>query len=297
MSQITPCITDSICFSIGQTSIAIDNPSSEKAVTVPAAYQPFITSAVPDIRIGLQIGQPSLQGCKKIFDSSPIWSLYRGQGRKVYSIYSQLRERAHSFCLFDTYSHAEIQFSPDFSKPIDPFCGPALELLTIENLARASGCLLHGCGIRLNDSGILFAGKSEAGKSTMLKLWDGEKDALILSDDRAIAQHSGSQLRIYGTPWHGKARGGVPDSAWLAGIFFLKHGPANKMNRLSATDAVRKLLTCSFPPLWDAQGMSATLDFFSTVGRRIPCYELEFFPDPDVISFLRQWMSREGSQS
>jgi len=297
MAQITPCIADSICFSIGQTSIAIDNPSSEKGIAVPTAYQPFVTSAVPDIRIKLKIGRSRLQGCERIFDSPPIWSLYRGQGRRVYTIYSRLRERAHSLCLFDTNSRAELQFPPEFSKPIDPFCGPALELLTIENLARASGCLLHGCGIRLNDSGILFAGKSGAGKSTMLGLWAAERDAFILSDDRAIAQHSGSQLRIYGTPWHGKARGGVPDSAGLAGIFFLKHGPENKMRRLSATTAVRKLLTCSFPPLWDGRGMSATLEFFSSVGLSIPCHELSFVPNPSVISFMRQWISREQAES
>ena len=289
MAQLVPRIIDSTCFTIGQASIAIDHAPTEPPIDIPAAYQPFITTAAPDIRIGLKLGQPRLEGLKVVFESPPIWSLYSGKGLRVFSIFNQMPERSHSFCLTSGITHPVIQFSPEFRRPFDPFCGPALELLTVVQLAVGSGCLLHGCGIQLSNRGILFAGQSGAGKSTMLKLWAEESDALILSDDRTIAKYLGSELRIYGTPWHGKARGGLPRSANLAAIFFLKHGRANSMRRLRNADIVRKLLTCSFPPLWDAAGMSATLDFFNSVGKEIPCYELEFVPDDSIVKFIRQW--------
>ena len=88
----------------------------------------------------------------------------------------------------------------------------------------------------------------------------------------------------------------MPDDANLAAIFFLKHGPTNKIHQLDTDSAVHKLLTSSFPPLWDGGAMLATLDFFNFIGRMIPCYELEFFPNETVITDVRQWMNgNDGS--
>ena len=283
-------ITDHVCFSIGETAIAIENIVSKPDISIPSAYLPFITTAKESIRIALRIGQDRLSGPNPVFASPPIWSLYGGDGKKIFRIFSRMRQREHSLCLYEGNSYAEIQFSKDFQKPLDPFCGPALELLIIEHLAVSSGCLLHGCGLRTSDRGILFAGPSGAGKSTMLRLWEKQKDTLILSDDRTIAQYSSGSIKIYGTPWHGKVRKGVPHGAGLAGIFFLKHGSGNHMRKLSADSVVHHLLRCSFPPFWDARGVAAALEFFNIIGREIPCYELEFVPDTGVVDFISQWL-------
>ena len=144
---------------------------------------------------------------------------------------------------------------------------------------------------------LAIVGPSGAGKSTMLQLWSGQKDTLILSDDRTIARKTGKRIDIYGTPWHGKVQGGLPDGAKLAAIFFLRHGACNKLNKLGTASAARRLLTSSFPPLWDARGMTATLDFFNIIGRQISCYELEFVPDTSVVGFVRHWMDGHSDQS
>ena len=286
-----PHINSRACFSIGETVIALENTESNKGIGIPQAYLPFISAASANIRVALKIGQEGLPDTTVAFESPPIWSLYKSEGRKIFRIFNQMQQRAHSLCLFEGKAHAEIQFSRDFLKPLDPFCGPALELLAVEYLAGSNGCLLHGCGLRTMGRGLLFAGPSGAGKSTMLRLWENQTDTLILSDDRTIAQHSKGDIKIYGTPWHGKVRKGVPDGAGLDGIFFLKHGSSNKMHALTADATVRNLLTCSFPPLWDAQGMAAALAFFNTIAHQVPCYELEFVPDTTVVEYICQWIN------
>ena len=290
MAQTTPPTADLVCFTIGRTSIAIQSPLSEPAIAIPEAFKAFVTTAPPDIQIHLKLGRVNLAGMELVFESPPIWTLFRHQNRKVFSIFNQLPQCAHTFSFGQGPATPEIHFPAEFKAPVDPYCGPALELLTIEHLATGAGCLLHGCGIRLADQGLLFAGQSGAGKSTMLQLFSGEKDARILSDDRTIAEHLGDEIHIFGTPWHGKARGGLPESAKLAGIFFLKHGRSNAMRRIGTTTVVRNLLTCSFPPLWDARGMAATLEFFYTIGRQTPCYVLEFVPDRRVVDYLLRWL-------
>ena len=50
--------------------------------------------------------------------------------------------------------------------------------------------------------------------------------------------------------------------------------------------AVRNMLKCSFPPLWDAGGMAAALELFHRVAISVPCAELAFVPDSSVIDVV-----------
>ena len=61
-----------------------------------------------------------------------------------------------------------------------------LQVLLIVYLAqRRQGVIFHAAGIRDADgSGLLFAGKSTAGKSTTAKLWHREPGTTVLNDDR-----------------------------------------------------------------------------------------------------------------
>ena len=72
----------------------------------------------------------------------------------------------------------------------------------------------------------------------------------------------------------------------LSRIFFIRHGPSNDARKLSAAGAAREMLKCSFPPLWDAGGMAATLELFHSMATEVPCAELDFVPDRTVLDFV-----------
>jgi hypothetical protein len=55
---------------------------------------------------------------------------------------------------------------------------------------------------------------------------------------------------------------------------------------MKGLDPVSHLLTCSFPPLWDSQGMEFVLEFFSQLAAQVPCQELSFRPEKSVLALV-----------
>ncbi len=273
---------------IGDILISIGANDQSLLSKIPIAYQPFIASGRPDIHLRLTRGDPDVAGADKLFDAAPIWTSYRRTDTLIVKIYENVPGPAMTLCLAPDVKIAELQFAPDAPAPVDPFCGPALELLMINYLARERGVIMHGCGIQVEDKGLLFVGESGAGKSTLTRLWNREKDVAILSDDRTIVRRKGDHYRIYGTPWHGEAKFGVAQSARLDKIFFIRHADSNTLEDIHCIEAVQHLLTCSFPPFWDARGMAFTMDFFSRLAKTVACRRLGFLPDERVIRDIKK---------
>ena len=169
---------------------------------------------------------------------------------------------------------------------IDPFYGPTMELLMVNYLAQGSGVIIHSCGIAMNGRGILFVGESGAGKSTLAKMWNQESGVDVLSDDRIIVRKKGHQFWMYGTPWHGDARLASPRRVRLESIFFLRHGQNNSIKEIKGIDPVSQLLTSSFPPYWDPQGMAFTLEVFTDLTAHVPCQELAFKPERSALDLV-----------
>jgi hypothetical protein len=186
------------------------------------------------------------------------------------------------------FKHADLYFADTCTRFLDPYFGPTMELLLMHYLAQGKGIILHACGIVVEDKGILFVGESGVGKSTLARLWGQENGVDILSDDRIIVRKKGREFRVYGTPWHGEAAFGSPRQAKLERIFFLSHGQKNSIKELAGLDPITHLLTCSFPPLWDSQGMEFALEFFSQVAAHVPLQELSFRPEKSVLALVKK---------
>ena len=278
---------ETLILGIGDISFAIEWQGFHGKWDIPPAYLPFIGAGKPDIRLVLHPDPPEIASGKKIFDSPPIWSLYRYPGKSAIKIFETFEGLQRTLILPPSLDQAELFFNASGSRFMDPFFGPTLELLMINCLAREKGVILHACGIAQDNNGILFAGESGAGKSTMAGIWSQENGIAVLSDDRTVVRQKDGAFRIYGTPWHGEAKFGSPQSAGLDKIFFIRHGDANSVRKMKGAEAVQSLLTCSFPPYWDSAGMNFTLEFFSQMAAAVPCYELFFKPDSSVIELIK----------
>ena len=125
-----------------------------------------------------------------------------------------------------------------------------------------------------------------AGKSTLARMWDQENGVDVLSDDRIIVRKKRRHFWMYGTPWHGDARLASPRGVRLERIFFIRHGQNNSIKKINGIDPVSQLLTCSFPPYWDPQGMASTLELFTNLTARVPCQELAFKPEESAINYI-----------
>lgn len=255
-------------------------------------YQPFSSNGKSDIVLRLREATQNVPLGRKVFDCAPVWTLYRGNANWVIQLFRNERNPyAERVMVLNSSLHQGelyVKKPPNYpSFVVEPFNGPTAELLMVHYLAQGKGILLHSCGIELNGKGILFAGHSGAGKSTMAWLWSDGGNVPILSDDRIIVRKKNGVFWMYGTPWHGDGKFASPRGYPLEKIYFIKHATKNKIRETKKIEATSKLLTYAFPPYWDKKGMKLTLDFLSELSNSVPCHELGFLPDSGIIHFIR----------
>ena len=272
---------------IGDVSISITASPQIKSWEPSPAYIPFIAADKPDIHLNLKRGEPQNGNARKFFGSYPIWDLFRSDGTSIIRFYDDMSGLSRSLVFDNSIKNADLYFPESTDQFIHPYYGPVLELLMINYLAQQRGTIIHSCGIKYRDKGILFVGESGAGKSTLTRLWHNTGDVEILSDDRTIVRKKDGAYWIFGTPWHGEAKFGSPLSVKLDRIYFIQHGAANSARSIKGAGPVQNLLTCSFPPYWDTDGMEFTMDLFSDLTVSVPCHELLFRPDEDVVGYVK----------
>jgi len=273
---------------IAEVGISIEGDAEKSEWQTPQAYSPFIEPGETDISLRLHRGIPDSLTGKKVFDSPPIWTLYRHDGTSIIKIFDKFAGLERTLVWSNNVEKADLYFPEKPSRFYDPFYGPTMELLMVNYLAQGWGVIIHSCGIAWNEKGILFVGESGAGKSTLAEMWAEENGVEVLSDDRIIVRKKGDIFWMYGTPWHGDAPYSSPRGVSLEGIFFLKHGRKNSVKKLKGAEPILSFLTCSFPPYWDPDGMAFALDLFTDLAAHVPCHELAFRPDKTVIELVKE---------
>ena len=279
-------MSDNTKFTIGDITISIEGNFQRNALEIPATYRPFIEAGKSDITLQMhdEILAPTVG--EKIFDSSPVWSLCRHNGTSYLKIFEHFPGFGRTLVHPKNVKSADLYFDDPTGIYCDPFFGPTIELLMVNYLAQGKGVIIHGCGIKQDDHGVIFVGESGAGKTTMAHIWNRDSDAEILSDDRTIVRKQGNHFMMYGTPWHGEGKFGSPGSAKLEQIFFIQHGQTNSISKSAKAHSVTQFLKCSFPPFWDAKGLEYSMDGFSDLAAAVPCRTLTFKADSSIVDFV-----------
>lgn len=278
--------------SIADFLLAIELPNQASQQALETAYQGFVVpSGKPDVHLHVHDGSlPDLNGWQKLFDSGSIWTLWQHQDRYAIALNSPvLRPNLYQIAVFSQdFQQGDIYVQKTTSSSLSlPFEHLLAEILVVNLLSQGEGVLLHASAVKEDTVGRLFTGHSGAGKSTMAKLWKGAAVGSLLSDDRVVARKKDGRFWIYGTPWHGTARIASPDLSTLDQIFVLKQALYNKALRLRPADAAARLMARSFPSFWSPQRMDFTLGFLAEMSQVVPCYELSFTPQPDIVEYVR----------
>ncbi|HEV3217119.1 MAG TPA: hypothetical protein VGZ27_15410 [Vicinamibacterales bacterium] len=248
----------------------------------------------PDVSIRVQrASHLSHPAADKLFDSGAVWRLFRDGDDRVFSFVSTAAgPEPYQIARFNaSFTTGAILVNDacalQHGEPFRPLEFPLDELLMINLLARGRGVEVHGCGVIDRDgSAYLFAGQSEAGKTTSARLWHAA-GATVLSDDRVILRLGEGCVSMYGTPWHGEGGFASALSARLTRIFLLEHGSENAAHPARGATAAARLFACSFPPFHDEAGLDFTLALLADIVDRVPACTLAFVPDAKVVSFVR----------
>jgi hypothetical protein len=113
-------------------------------------------------------------------------------------------------------------------------------------LPREDAMLVHSCGLRHAEIGVVFPGQSGLGKTTLAQKAPDADD--VLSDEMIAIRRTPSVggWRVYGTPfWGDFARGGISMRSWpLRTLAFLEQRDSVEMSPVTSSEATLRLLGC-----------------------------------------------------
>jgi hypothetical protein len=161
-------------------------------------------------------------------------------------------------------------------------------------LTDRNAVLLHSAAVIVQGKGFLFAGQSEAGKSTAAELLktDGCKrglDVEILSDEHNIIRGWQDGWRVHGT-WRNSTISDVSASdAPLQGIFFLEQAGENKILSLTDRRLIWRRLLASLIRIADTdEWWHKKLDILERIVKEVPCYKMHFDKSGGIVKVLEQ---------
>jgi hypothetical protein len=291
---VTPS-TSPLHLSIGGVRTGITSTDPDLALAVCGPHERFVVDNGPsDIRVEAAWGELDGLSGRPLFDSGGVWRLSERDGLLQFDVRSpKFGDLPYKTGVFERdFSTGSVYLHRpyfDVAVPLYPLEYPLDELVITNWLALGRGVEIHGCAVRdASGAGYLFVGQSGAGKSTIARLWLGERDVTVLSDDRVIVRKQDDRIWLYGTPWHGDEPLAAATSVPLTRGFFLRHAPGNEVADVAGAHVVARLLACSFPPFFSASGLESTLMVLAEISRLAPFSELGFVPDRRLPDFVRQ---------
>jgi hypothetical protein len=162
-----------------------------------------------------------------------------------------------------------------FPGVFENFC----RILVAYRLHELGGAVIHGAGLVADGEGLLFAGRSGAGKTTVSRM-GLERGLAVLSDDlnALLPPDEQGRVRLAGLPFTGDlGRGGGDGSVVpLRGLYRLEQDLEDSLRRLSRAETVAILLACS--PFLNADPHRRG-ELFSTLlalAETLPAFALRF---------------------
>lgn len=148
-------------------------------------------------------------------------------------------------------------------------------------LARRGGFLLHSASAIRNGKAFLFAGVSEAGKTTISRLAPG--DVILLTDEISYVRKQDDGYVAFGTPFTGElAKLGENVSAPISTLYLLAKGKENRIDPVEPGEAARSLLSNLLFFAKDEELVQAVFHSAFEFVNRVPVARLTFVPDERV---------------
>ncbi len=290
---------------IGGVDIVVASaPSILLRIANPLYKKFFVADAVGggSQRISLRIKNdqwPEYRHLEKIFDTQDSWSVHRDEKNYWLGLAPDREKNPLWVARFDRGARRVdlyCQAGPrqaNGKRTMDlPLVYPLDQLLLMYYFSGRQGLLAHTAGLVLKGKAFLFCGASGAGKSTISELLVRAKVGKVLSDERMIVREIAGQMIAFGTPWAGTAGIARAGRAPLSGVFFLKHGKKNRIEKLDASTAADRLLPMASIPWYDPDTAAPIITFAKRIFAGVPAWEFSFTPDSSAIDFFREFIKK-----
>jgi len=303
-------MTSALNLEIAGISISICGADESIDVNPPTdrAYQAFIIAKAPPQPAILVTVYPhpanKLDQLEKVrlFDGGGVWSLFSTESgyllthnpfEKRPPLWSFATDK--EFTKIDAYCHPSIgtPHGKRLSIPC-PVTYPLDQIILLHHLALKGGLIVHSTGLAHADQGVLMAGRSGAGKSSVARLLAPGRTYSVISDDRMVVKKVNGGYHAFGTPWPGEAKIALNRSFPLGPIFFLTQAATNRARRLSQADALKRLLPVASIPWYDDQVLPQVLDFCGDIVKHTTNFDLQFTLDGRLTETLAGCLEEPG---
>jgi hypothetical protein len=286
--------------------LSIESVNGHWAFDAGSRYGPFeVSDQDADVELTVhwhptvleEMGDPLFSARDMPHRYPPNWRLYKdGRGLYVLEVNSAvgqaIRHRVGVFHADFRHGNVYVELDPAIHSVYPyPLATPLDRVLFVNIIAHGFGVMLHACGVVLDGKGYVFAGPSDAGKTTLCRLWAEFSGATILGDECLIVREHEGQFWIYGTPWVGEAGLFSPQGAPVDGLYFIHHADSNCVIPMPLAVAAEQLLAQSILTPYDVAAVEFGLDFSLKLVSEIPAHRFGFVPDESAVRFIKGHLS------
>ncbi len=148
-------------------------------------------------------------------------------------------------------------------------------------LAKRGIILIHSAVAAVDGQGYAFLARSGVGKSTHIRQWMKELDAIVVNGDKPYYAFEQDKLMVYGSPWRGKEGWGINASFPMKAFCFLDRGNENRIRRAEKSEIFRRLFDQVLVPR-DGVGAARFMKVMDQLMRSVPFYILECTISPEA---------------
>ena len=273
--------------------------NSQAPLKIEGGYLPFLTeNQVVDVQIDCFEGYPTNYTKPDIHyqaktQEGVLWELHQGEHSTCIFVYDPNNlEVLQQIAYWNQENRSwQVYVLESQDGAIDPLAYPLGPLIwyflsTIEDIL-----MIHGSAVILDQQTRVFSGFSGVGKSTMAKLWEQNRQATIINDDRLILRKIENEWFVYNTPMFYAA---APQKGKLHTVFFPYHAPANKMEKLNGVAALSKLLAHTIHHGHNKAHVQHHMDIATQLISHVACHQLGVVPTAAVIDFI---LEKESSHA
>ncbi len=284
--------SDSVRFyTVGGITLAIHSDIPITSNTFAPKLELFQKEGDDKVNIFHHCGIPQIKNWgKKVYHKAP-WIVYETSSGYIYRMPVAESDEPSLVATFNKdYSEGHIYKGKSMIESFKRgnlhslLCFPTDQILLVPLLTKRKGLLIHASGLILNKKGYLFVGHSEAGKSTIVKMFKDK--AKILCDDRIIVREVKGRFLMFGTYSHGEVEEVSPDVVPINAVFFLNKSRDNKIEPATQFESMRKFLECSIKSLVTKEWAENAISLSESLAKRVPCYNLYFDMSGEVVELV-----------
>ena len=150
-------------------------------------------------------------------------------------------------------------------------------------LAFSGYMCIHSSSIIYRENAYLFSASAGVGKTTHTNMWEKLFRVPILNGDVTVIGLENDKPVAYGIPWCGTSNRYLNQRSFLGGIIFLERGSQNRIEDLSNTEALKRLIARSFNPNWNEELLELSFETAQKMIGTFKSYKLTCTPNEEAV--------------